>query len=97
MSEIIGHFFEAPSGFPCAMREIMAKIMKAQIGNQFPFLFVGLSFEGAEPMVDAIFCQMRTPLRGKDIDGLIGPPTKFTTLSSELSQNTALVVHSYET
>src|SRR5258708_25824396 len=44
--------------------------MKAEIGDEIPFLFVCLSFEGAKPMMNTVFCQMRTPLRGKDKDTL---------------------------
>src|SRR5579863_4326544 len=44
--------------------------MKGEVGDEFPLLPVGLPFEGAEPMVNAIFCETWASLRGEDVGAL---------------------------
>lgn len=67
MSQIVGHLFQCPSSLPRSVREIVTQIMKGEISDEFPFLFVCLPFEGAEPMVNAIFCETWTALGGENI------------------------------
>ena len=57
------------------MREIVPQVMKREIGDEVPLLLVGLPFEGAEPMVNAIFRKTWTSLGGKDVDAFWVTPT----------------------
>jgi hypothetical protein len=50
------------------MCKIVTQIMKGEIGDKFPLVLVCLPFEGAEPMVNAVFREMRTSLGGEDVD-----------------------------
>src|SRR5690349_2689813 len=67
MSQIIGDLFQRPSRLPRSMRKIVPQIMEGKISDQFPLLVVGLPFEGAEPIVNAVFRQTRTSLRSEDV------------------------------
>src|SRR5579885_2832692 len=75
MPEIIGHLFQAPSRFTRTMSKIVTQVMKAKVGNQFPLLMVGLLFERAKPVVNAILAESVTALGGEDVGaGRIATP-----------------------
>ena len=65
MSQIIGHLFQRPSSLPCLMRKIVTQIMNGEIGDEYPLLPVCLPLKGAEPVVNAVFREMRTSLGGE--------------------------------
>src|SRR5690348_16183814 len=48
----------------------MPQIVKREVSTLLPLIFVCLLFQGTEPMVNADFCQLLAPLRGKDIGAL---------------------------
>ena len=52
------------------MCKIVPQNMKGEISDKFPLVPVGLPLEGAGPMVNAIFRETRTSLRGEDVDAL---------------------------
>ena len=75
MPQIIGHLFQRPVSFSCAVRKIMAQVVEREVSDLLPLILVCLLLEATEPMVNTRFRQSLAPLRCKDIGTLWITPT----------------------
>lgn len=64
VSQVVGDFFQRPTCFVSTMGKIMAEVVTANVGNEFPFFVVGEPFQRPKPGMDAVFGEMGTALRG---------------------------------